>query len=453
MYTCARCGAGYPRQVRICRSCGSDEVLAPRARRAPAEVLHISRVPSDDDVPRIHTGMPGLDELLGGERPGLPDDATVSLIGEPGGGKSTLLTDLACRLAEHGRRVGYIVPEESAVAVKSRAVRLGVDPDAGEDDLPIYLRSTDDTEEAGRIIRAKDLDVVIVDSVNRMRVRRLPSEAGSVQQVLAVTSWANRIAKVEARAFVMVGHVNKEGDAAGPMAFQHDVDACLQLGVDDAGRRYLLATKNRYAPSRQVAYYEMTAEGLVPSPDPSRELLAHTQPEPGVVFLPDASLAQPTLVRVEALVTDPGEGQPGSLNVQGVEAGRVRAALRLLRGLQLPLAGQEIAVEVGSVLGEACKDPGLDLALAVALASAAQHRAVPWPAVVWGRVSVRGRVEATERDYPRLEAARAWRVRHALVPRWARGPSDNRPVQVRRIERMDEIDSWLSSRPLVVSAN
>ena len=414
--------------------------------------MHISRVPTTDDAPRLETGMPGLDRVLGGDRPGLPDDATVSVVGDPSAGKSTLLIDAAGRLAEDGHRVLYAVPEEGIDAVKSRAQRVGIDTDQAASYLPLYLRHTDSWEEIEHLVRLLDIDVLMLDSVNRTRLggiyKHLP--CGSVQQVRAVVGRAVHLSKSQSRACILVGHINKEGDAAGPQDFAHDVDICLRIGIEETGGRYLLAEKNRYAQDRFAVHYDMTARGMLEVRDPSLAVLSRTGAEPGVVFLPDASLAQPALVRVEALVQDPGEGREGAVSVQGVDKSRVAQALRLLRSHNdLPLAGQDIAVEVGTVLGQPCKDAGLDLALAVALASAALQRVVPWPSVVFGRLSVRGRVETVDRDYPRLEAARDWRVRHALVPAFSRGPDRMTPVSVCRVKRLEEIEGWIrGSGPL-----
>lgn len=435
-FVCERCREQYPAKIPVCPACGCDEVNPPRAKRSEPEALHISRVPSHEDGLRIHSGVPGLDTVLGG---GLVEDSIVLIAGEPGAGKSSLLLAAASQWAEQGFRVLYVAAEEGAPAVKVRAVRLGIDTEAAEEDHPLYLRHTSSLEDIEQTVHRRDIDIVIVDSIQRIATLQVRGHSGSVEQMRACTKRLCDMAKKEVRAVILVGHVTAEGDIAGPMSLLHDVDALLMLGTDDAGRRYLLATKNRYGETGAATWWEMTGRGLIDAGDPSRQLLEQTDREAGIVFLPDASLAKPQLVRIEASVTDAA----ADLQCRGVEQGRVRHVLRLLRThCDLDLSGQCLAIEVGTLLGRPCKDQGLDLALAVAVLSAARGASVPWPSLAFGRLSVRGRVEPVDRDYLRLEASSGWRVRSILAPKWTRKCEAVERL-VARIPRLDGVQPWL----------
>jgi DNA repair protein RadA/Sms len=436
-FLCQRCGQQYATQVVQCSSCGGDEVKQATPRGREPEVLHFSKIPAHDDAQRHKTGIEGFDEVLGG---GLVDDSIVLIAGEPGRGKSTIVLMAAVAFARRGVRVLYVSSEEGTAQLKARSNRMELDTEYGEEDFPLWAKSTGSLEEVDRLISLKNPDIILVDSINRFETMHASGGAGSLQQSLAVTSRLCTLAKREVRSVILVGHVNSEGEIAGPKALQHLVDAVLDLGADDAGRRFFVARKNRYGATGEATWWEMTARGLIDAGDPSIQLLARTSCEPGVVFLADATLAKPQLVRIEAQFNP----EKGDIQVRGIASSRVKSVLKLLRAHSGLTDEEGVAIEVGTVLGQPCEDTGLDLALAVALLSAHLRKPVPWPSMAFGRLSVRGRIEPCDRDYPRLEAARTWGLRSVLASRWTRSPEEMGLVRVRKIDRLEEIGGWLT---------
>lgn len=399
VFRCGNCGNEQP-SAGPCPGCGAGECLAVKPKGKTRDAVHVSQVAAHDDAERLSTGIDGLDRVLGG---GLVDDGVVLVYGGEGSGKSTLLAELARNLSEDGLRVYAWSGEENTGQLKARAVRVGLDSQVSERDCPLWLRHTSSLEEVESDVKELDPDVILGDSIQTIATMHATGHAGTVEQIGACARWFVGQAKERARCVILTSQLNAEGDTSGGRYLRHLVDVVLELGEDGAGGRFCTAPKNRYGATGEACWLEMTAEGFLEAPDAAREVLERTTPGAGVVFLPDASSERATWVRVEAVVSD----EAGEPMLRGVDPARVRPLLRVLRSQAgLDLTGRSLAVEVGTVLGAPCRDPGLELAIAAAVLSADARR--PWPhrTAAWGRVSVRGAVEPVARDHARITAAR-----------------------------------------------
>lgn len=378
------------------------------------------------EVPRLSTGIPGLDRVLGG---GFAADSIVLLEGDPGIGKSTVLAMVAGNLSAHHRQVLYASGEEAAGQVGGRARRLKVNPDG------VRLLTTGSLEELLREVQLLDAadagpDVVIVDSAQALRSERVLGRAGSVQQVSFLADQLRLLAKQTRRIVVLVGQVTKDGDMAGPKTMEHAVDARLKFGRDAQDRRFILGIKNRYGATGELVTFEMGPRGLSEVADPMRLALEDSLGEPGVVPFVAGHLAQPVVITVEASVMPPTEESGArAVSSMGFPAERLRLLLDLIgRHCDLALSRDTVRVKVPKVADEPVDDAGLDLAVAAAIISA--KCAIPVRAVVIGEVGLSGKVLPVPRLDARLDAARACFARfdRAVVPR--------RTTEVRGIERV-----------------
>jgi DNA repair protein RadA/Sms len=344
---------------------------------------------------RSPAGMPEFDRVLGG---GVVEGSVILLGGEPGIGKSTLLLQLAGAIAAGGRRVLIATAEESAQQVALRADRLGVGGDevllVAEDDVDKILAASDECRP----------DLIIVDSIQMVRVEELDSAPGSVAQVRESAARLARHAKTRGVATVLVGHVTKDGGLAGPKLLEHMVDVVLSLeGDPDRGFRALRSFKNRFGPTHVVALFDMESEGMIPISDPSEAFLADWQTDvPGTVVFPTVEGRRSILVEVQALVVPSSAPQPRRA-VRGLEPTRVHQVLAVLdRHCRLRLGQFEVYVNV--VGGWSIEDPGSDLPVALALASSALDQPLGSVAA-WGEVGLSGEVRPVPHATRREEEA------------------------------------------------
>ncbi len=407
VYACSDCGARSPGPLGRCPRCGAWGTVAPLApeateRRAPAAVPTPVRLGdlSDLGVARVPSGLDEVDRVLGG---GWVAGAAVLLAGEPGIGKSTLLLQLADAAARAGRRTVVVCGEESPAQVKLRAGRLGV---SGDVEL---LRSTDAHAIADHLATEAPA-LVIVDSIQTLTTEE-GAAPGSLTQVRDATALLVQAAKASGSALVLIGHVTKQGAIAGPKVVEHVVDATLAL-ESAAGFRVLRGIKNRFGAAGEVGVFEMTNGGLRPVANPSDAFLAE-RPHgvPGSVVVAALEGQRALLVEVQALASASPYSAPRRV-VQGLDARRVDLVLAVLeRRLDLPLAGLDVFVNVAG--GLRLTDPGADLAVAVAVASAVTNRPVPEATAVFGEVGLAGELRSVAQGARR--AAEAERARHPRV--------------------------------------
>lgn len=406
-YACVDCGARSPGPLGRCPRCGAWGTVAPEAaadaaparlggRGAPAP-LGVARLDDVSDLAfaRSPSGDDEVDRVLGG---GWVAGGAVLLAGEPGIGKSTLLLQLADAAARAGRRVLYVCGEESPAQVKLRARRLGV---AGAIEL---TRATDAHAIAAHLV-AEAPALAIVDSIQTLTVDD-GAAAGSPTQVRDATALLVQAAKASGTALVLIGHVTKQGQVAGPKVVEHVVDATLAL-ESAGGFRVLRAAKNRFGAAGEVGVFEMTDAGMRAVANPSDAFLAERPVGvPGSVVVAALEGQRPLLVEVQALASASPYAAPRRV-VQGLDARRVDLVLAVLeRRLELPLAGLDVFVNVAG--GLRLTDPGADLAVAAAVASAVTNRPLAQGTAVFGEVGLAGELRSVAQGARRAaEAARA----------------------------------------------
>ena len=358
----------------------------------PGAVKRLSSVASLTE-PRIPSGVSELDRVLGG---GWVPGGVVLLGGEPGIGKSTLLLQVADHLARTGEKVLYVAGEESLEQVRLRADRLGVQGD---------ILMTRDIQCGGisALLEAESPKLAIVDSIQTIQVDD-DGTPGSTSQVREATARLTRAAKETGCAMVLVGHVTKDGTVAGPKVMEHIVDATLYL--ESVGHyRLLRSVKNRFGSVGELGVFDMQESGLQAIENPSLAFLAERPVGvPGSVVAATMDGNRPLLLEVQALAAKTPYPAPKRVAV-GLDARRVDVVLAVLeRRLELSLAGLDIYVNLAG--GMKLYDPGLDLAIALAVYSAVMGKAVPEDTAVFGEVGLAGEVRTVSQAARRAEEAR-----------------------------------------------
>ncbi|HEX8025873.1 MAG TPA: DNA repair protein RadA [Candidatus Limnocylindrales bacterium] len=436
-FVCQTCGASFLRWEGQCRSCQSWNTLVETIVRVPArgdgpaakagsragraaaaggaafaapEAVTLARVEAPA-VPRTPTGLAEVDRVLGG---GLVAGSLVLVGGEPGVGKSTLLLQVAAGVATATGRVLYATGEESAAQVRLRAARLGlVTGPAGEG---IEVLAAGDVGSIAEHARATRPALVVVDSIQTMTVDELDGPAGSVGQVRESALRLMDLAKGESIAVILVGHVTKEGSIAGPKTLEHLVDAVLELGGERSGvLRVLRASKNRFGSTEEIGVLELGEGGLTEVDDPGRAFLVeHEAAAAGSVVAATMEGTRPLLVEVQALVAPAGYGTPAR-RVSGIDPNRLALLLAVLgRRAGVGLATHDVYANLAG--GLAVAEPGLDLPLALALASSLRDRPVEPGTVAAGEVGLLGELRVVGGLERRLREAARLGFRRAIVP-------------------------------------
>lgn len=424
-YVCQQCGASYSKWAGRCENCGSwnslvEEAAAPsgkavvsRSQGKPLAAEALTAVAVDRVTDRIATGMSDLDVVLGG---GLMPGGVMLVAGEPGIGKSTLLLQVAANVART-RPVLYVTGEESAGQVKLRAMRLG----AGEADALSLVSSTSADDIAATILRG-GYDVVVVDSIQTLVMAEIASAPGTVSQITNATNIIIAAAKASHTTVMLVGHVTKEGSIAGPKVLEHLVDVVLQFEGDRyGGFKMVRAIKNRYGATSELAIFEMEDQGLVPVTNPSAALLAERQLSDGSVVLATMEGSRPLLVEIQALVNSTSFGYP-KRTASGFDLNRLTLLIAVLeKRTKLQLADKDIFINV--VGGLKLSDPAADLAVCMAIASAATELRLDDGAVVFGEVGLGGEIRTAHLAQRRIGEAKKLGFTYAIAP--AAKPADS----------------------------
>ena len=425
-YICNECGTQSPVKMGKCPRCGAwgsmeaQITAAPSGPgRSPSRSVSVPLVTETlsslgvTTAKRVPSGIGEVDRVLGG---GWVAGAVTLLAGEPGIGKSTLLLQLAHEMLAQGYGTLYVAGEESLSQVKMRAERLGV-----ADKLEL-TRETD-ARTLAEHLRAFRPPFVIVDSVQTL-IAEDGATPGTVTQVRDGTALLTQAAKEAGSALVLIGHVTKQGQVAGPKVVEHMVDATLAL-ESASGFRVLRTMKNRFGPAGEMGVFEMTTAGMRPVSNPSEAFLAERpRGVAGSAIVAALEGQRPLLLEVQALAAKSPYASPRR-TVQGLDARRVDVVLAVLeRRLELPLAGLDVYVNVAG--GLRLTDPGTDLAVALAVYSAVTNRPLPEGTAVVGEVGLAGELrsvaqlerrvqEAGRTDFPRLVGPPLAGSRHVTV--------------------------------------
>lgn len=421
IFSCAHCGAQYPKWVGRCTECSQWGTVALEQGAQAEQKKDLAQVASGKVVAladvgreaaeRMSTGMQEADRVLGG---GVVPGSLVLLGGEPGIGKSTLVLQIAAGVekARPGQKVLYIAGEESPEQIRMRIERLG----ANLKDM-VFLAETDVLVIQKTILEQKP-GLVIVDSIQTMYHPDIQSESGSVSQIRAATVTFLHTAKQYHIPVIVIGHVNKDGMVAGPKALEHLVDCVLYLeGERTHPYRVLRAEKNRFGSTNEVGVFDMQEAGLIQVLNPSELFLEGRQPVSGSCVTAVLEGSRPFLIEVQALVQKTVFGMP-LRRASGFDVNRLHVLLAVLeKRAGVPVSTQDVHVNV--VGGLRIDDPGVDLAVCLAVASAALQKMIAPDVVAMGEVGLGGEVRPVQRLQDRVAEAKKLQLKVAVVP--ARG--------------------------------
>src|SRR6188508_47804 len=395
-FSCAECGYSTGRWLGRCPGCGSFGTLAEEAAAAangsaqPKPLLRLAEV-EVDEAQRIETGVPELDRVLGG---GLVPASLVLVGGEPGVGKSTLLL-MALAAISRERRALLVTGEESTAQVKLRAARLG-----GTENVEILAET--ELEAVCATLERERPDVCVIDSIQTLYSADMSSPPGSVGQVREAAGRLLRVAKEFGVATILVGHVTKDGAVAGPRVLEHLVDCVLQFEGDRyRAHRVLRAAKNRFGSTNEIGVFEMTGTGLVGVPDPS-ELFGRTEAgEVGAAVACALEGSRPILLEIQALVSPTDLAMPRRV-ATGVDPKRLAMIVAVLgRHARVALGTADVFVNVAG--GVRIDEPGADLPVALAIASAAKNVPVRDSLAAFAEIGLTGRLRPATQGERRLE--------------------------------------------------
>jgi len=419
-FVCQNCGASYPKWTGKCENCGEwntlvEQVIETKGASAVArshsrgKILKpqsMRSIAAEDSVKRLPTGIADLDTVLGG---GILPAGVMLLAGQPGIGKSTLLMQVAAHVSEQ-YAVLYVSGEESASQVKLRATRLGA---TSGDDLQ-FVASTS-ADDIAATIRSGQYKLVIIDSIQTLSLEEIASAPGTVSQITNSSNVIIRAAKASGAAVILVGHVTKEGSIAGPKVLEHLVDVVLQFEGDRyGGFKVVRAVKNRYGSTSEAAIFEMNDKGLRVVENPSAALLAERQNADGSVVLATLEGNRPILVEIQALVNSTNFGYP-KRTASGFDLNRLNLLIAVLeKRTKLNLSDKDIYVNV--VGGLKLADRAADLAVAMAIASAAAGRKLDDGLVVFGEVGLGGEIRSAQGADKRLNEAKKLGFTQAIAP-------------------------------------
>lgn len=434
VYVCTECGYQSGRWLGRCPSCGgwntfTEEVEIPTVKSKSRNVLNFLST-SGKPIPiteaeevqylRFPSGIRVFDQALGG---GLVKGQVALIAGEPGIGKSTLLLQLSHALAQSGKKVLYISGEESVNQIYLRAKRLG----ALNENLVVFSETLlERIEESAEELKP---EVLILDSVQTVFSAELESSAGSVSQVREVAYRITELSKRHEITSFIVGHVNKEGQIAGPKVLEHIVDTVLQFeGERGSFYRILKVVKNRFGPSGEVAVFKMTSFGLEEVPEPSAFFISERNTErAGTVIFPYTEGTKPVLLEVQALVLPSVYATPQRRS-EGFNPNRLAIILAILeKEANIFLRDKDVFVNI--VGGMEVDEPGIDAAVAVAIASSAKNKPVPPDVAVFGELGLTGELRNVYFAEARVKEAERFGFNRILAPKSVAEELGNKKVE------------------------
>ena len=425
-FVCQNCGAAYNKWQGKCESCSewnslSDEdavaatsvPISIRSKRKGRLIKLESLTGSSEDAPRLPSGMAELDRVTGG---GFVRGSVLLMAGDPGIGKSTLLTQATSLMARAGHRAVYISGEEAVGQVRLRAERLGLS------DAAVQLAAETSVEDIiATLSEGTAPRLVVIDSIQTMWTDTVESAPGTVTQVRASAQALIRFAKRSGAALILVGHVTKDGQIAGPRVVEHMVDSVLSFeGEGSQQFRVLRAVKNRFGPTDEIGVFEMTSLGLREISNPSELFLSERDlGSPGTAVFAGIEGTRPMLVELQALVGPTSLGTPRRA-VVGWDPSRLSMVLAVLEAhCGVKLSGHDVYLNVAG--GLRIQEPAADMAAAAALVSSLVNAPLPVDAVYFGEISLSGAVRPVAQTSARLKEAAKLGFARAVLPETARG--------------------------------
>lgn len=422
-YVCQNCGARYSKWAGHCNNCDAwntivedlvveDSSSAGKFALAQAKssgktlsFSSIKEIAASDEKERLKTEFDSLNEVLGG---GILRGSVILFAGQPGIGKSTILMQICAKIA-NGHKVLYVSGEESAGQVKMRAVRLGANSET------LSFAASTSGNDIAKTISDGEFELVIVDSIQTLAINEISSAPGTVSQITNAGNLIIQAAKKTDTAVIIVGHVTKEGTLAGPKVLEHLVDVVLNFEGDRyGGFKTIRAVKNRFGSTSEAAIFEMTEKGLQEVRNPSAALLAERQNTDGSIILATLEGTRPLLVEIQALVSTTNFGYPKRA-ASGFDLNRLNLLIAVIeQRTKLKLDDKDIFLNV--VGGIKIKDSAADLAVCLAIASAAAGRKLSEEYVVFGEVGLGGEIRSAFRPDQRIAEAKKLGFKHAIAP-------------------------------------
>ncbi|WP_439813752.1 DNA repair protein RadA [Zavarzinia sp. CC-PAN008] len=432
-WVCQACGTSTSKWAGRCEACGGWNTLVEEGAAAPIpgglkslKGRKLDLVALDGPIPvapRFSTGIGELDRVTGG---GLVPGSAVLIGGDPGIGKSTLLLQAMALIAKAGHNAAYISGEEAVAQVRLRAQRLGLEQ------APLKIASETSLKDIlATLDSGPPMAAVVIDSIQTLHTEDLESAPGTVSQVRTVAAELVRLAKRRGTAVLLVGHVTKEGQIAGPRVVEHLVDTVLYFeGERGHSFRILRAVKNRFGATDEIGVFEMRDVGLAEVVNPSALFLSQRDTAvAGAAVFAGVEGTRPLLVEIQALVAPEQPGTPRRA-VVGWDSGRLAMTLAVLQTrCGLALSQRDVYLNVAGGLRVA--EPAADLAVAAALLSSLADRSVPEHSILFGEIGLTGEIRRVAQAETRLKEAAKLGFRKAFVPAG---------TAARRIEGMDVVE-------------
>ena len=415
-FTCSSCGAAHRKWAGRCDACGAWNSIVeeaplsagPKALGAKGRTIALTDLATEEaPPPRASSGIEEFDRVLGG---GLVPASAILVGGDPGIGKSTLLLQAAASFARHGVKCLYISGEEASAQVRMRAQRLGLT------DAPVALGAETNLRDILTTLDAERPGLAIIDSIQTMWLDTVEAAPGSVSQVRAAAHELVTFAKKRGVAIILVGHVTKDGQIAGPRVVEHMVDTVLYFEGERGHQfRILRAVKNRFGPADEIGVFEMTGGGLSQVLNPSALFLSERgQASPGSAVFAGIEGTRPVLTEIQALVAPSPLGTPRR-TVVGLDSGRLSTILAVLEArCGIPFTGFDVFLNVAG--GMRVTEPAADLAVAAALVSAREDVAIPAETVLFGEISLSGALRPVGQTENRLKEAAKLGFSQAIAP-------------------------------------
>ncbi|MEL7041181.1 MAG: DNA repair protein RadA [Pseudomonadota bacterium] len=441
-FVCQSCAAVYSKWSGRCDACGEWNTLveetvsgppgglkAPKASTKRTGKAKFSALNGDDAPPdRIVLGVEELDRVFGG---GIVPSSATLIGGDPGIGKSTLLLQVAARLARNGLSSVYVSGEEATAQIQDRARRLKVA------DSPVQLATETDLRKVLSALKAAKPDFVVIDSIQTMWSDSLEAAPGSVSQVRACGQELTRWAKTSGAAVILVGHVTKEGQIAGPRVVEHMVDTVFYFEGERGHQfRILRAVKNRFGPTDEIGIFEMHPYGLAPAKEPSALFLsAEADDAGGAAVFAAMEGSRPVLAEVQALVAPSAYGTPRR-SIVGWDSNRLAMLLAVLEArCGVTLGGRDVYLSVAG--GYRIGEPAGDLAAAAALLTSAAAHPGPRKTIYFGELALSGAIRPVSRMEQRLKEAARLGFESAFVPEGS--PTAIEGLTITPIKRLSDL--------------